>query len=198
MAGTIDWSDLLITGYQDIKSMLTDLYITQKMGLKTIGDFLGIDKDPVRKKLLSYGIPLNAKGRPGPNNKRIERKQGKNRPKDTQEEKALKQLAYKLNMRPDAYNPIETRKSEKRDCPKYESCLSYVAILHGWVIPCSNCDGTPSYLASMERALRVFEEQFFSLPEIVYRRPGCAKPVREERGFGYKYLEWKDEKEKDI
>lgn len=188
MAKRIDWSDLLITGYSDIKNMLTDLYVNQNLGLEAVGNILGIHKDPLRKMLGKLQIPLKPKGRPGPKNIRIEKAQRKSKPRDF--ESAMKQEASRLGMRPDDYVPIETRKLENTDCPRYESCLLYCAILHGWVVPCSDCNGKPEYYESMERTNQVFQQEYGkSLPEIPTRSPGVEKEEKEEPHQFHKYLE---------
>jgi hypothetical protein len=189
MPGPTDWSDLLHEDFESIEIMLRTWYCKEGLGMESIASRLGINKEPVRKKLLSYGIPLHAKGKPGPNNYRVEKKQQPNKFKDTKEEMALKREGFKLGMRPDDYNPTITRLAENRDCPRWDSCLTYTSILHGWTIPCANCNGSPIFLESMERTLPVFEEQFFSLPEISYREPGCLKPEPKKNHQFHKFME---------
>jgi hypothetical protein len=188
MPRKLDWDSLLDPKYPDLKTMIEDLYVSQNLGMQLVADKLGCNKTVILKMLKEFQIPLKAKGRPSPNNRRVEKPQRPNKPKDYQEEILLKREAHRLGMRPDGFIP-ETRKSEKRNCPRYDDCWTYTSLIHGWLVPCYKCDGNPEFLESMERTLPVFEEQFFSLPEIDYRKPGVKKPVRKENQFGYKFLE---------
>lgn len=190
MPGSTDWSILLHPDFVTVYDMLYQWYTIEKLSIGAVANRLGVNSVPVRRKLVELGIPLKAKGKPSPNNFRKEVKQKPNRPKDSAAEMAMKKEAERLGMRPDDYVPVETRKSEKRDCSRFESCLLYCAILHGWLVPCANCNGQPEFFESMVRTNQVFEEQFGrSLPEIATRKPGVEKVEKEEPHQFYKYLE---------
>lgn len=60
----LDWEELLIPGYPDVEAMLRDLYVDKKISLHDIGEMLGTDKQPVRRMLCKYNIPIRKKGRP--------------------------------------------------------------------------------------------------------------------------------------
>jgi len=61
-------------------------------------------------------------------------------------------------MSPEDYIPVETRKSEKRDCGQYKNCSRYTAILYGLIVPCHKCDGQPEFFENMNRTIPAFEE----------------------------------------
>jgi len=199
----IDFDELLVPPYTTVKQMMTDLYLTQKLGLETLAEKFGVNKSVIKRILLSHNIPIRGKGRPTfDGNVKIANPK---KQKKSKKPKGIADANYKNHMRQCQglgiwRDDIITRRHdmEDKDCDSYEQCLTICAVYDGNYIPCPDCIGTPPWSPSwMDKVISDFQER--AKPEGLTHGPNQPGSVisanKVEELLTLKWRRWLEDKD---